>query len=149
MHRCAKAPLITSQQWARIIFSDNIIMKTTGAAAATAAARPPVRPRRRQCGGMSRKGWSQLYSFLVRVERTTQPFDSSTGFFGEHKPLPSGSTPSPLVVVLLIIIVIVIIIIITYYYYYYVLSTIRREIGFRKITLTASHLYGTVTVRKQ
>lgn len=28
MHRCAKAPLITGQQWARIIFLDNIIMKT-------------------------------------------------------------------------------------------------------------------------
>lgn len=31
MHRCAKAPLITGQQWARIIFLDNIIMKTTQA----------------------------------------------------------------------------------------------------------------------
>lgn len=28
IHRCAKAPLITGQQWARIIFLDNIIMKT-------------------------------------------------------------------------------------------------------------------------
>lgn len=28
MHRCAKAPLIMGQQWARIIFLDNIIMKT-------------------------------------------------------------------------------------------------------------------------
>lgn len=30
MHRCAKVPLITGQQWAWIIFLDNIIMKTAG-----------------------------------------------------------------------------------------------------------------------
>jgi len=94
MHRCAKAPLITGQQWARIIFLDNIIMKTAPPSPETSPAPPPLSPKpcRRgvvvsggservvceEVGGAERRSVcevnsSRIYGFLLWVSRTSGP----------------------------------------------------------------------------